>query len=74
MSIRKRTWKNADGVESTRWIVDIADANGHRERRQFESRKEADAFRIATEAQIRAGTFRSDGLETHRQGRSRPLP
>ena len=60
MSIRKRTWKNADGVESTRWIVDIMDANGHRERRQFESRKEADAFRIATESQMRAGTFRGD--------------
>jgi len=60
MSIRKRTWKNADGVESTRWIADVADANGHRERRQFDSRKEADAFRIATEGKIRAGTFRGD--------------
>lgn len=60
MSIRKRTWKNSDGVVSTRWIVDIMDANGHRERRQFESRKEADAFRIATEGQMRAGTFRGD--------------
>jgi integrase len=63
MSVRKRTWKNADGVESTRWIVDIADANGHRERRQFESRKEADAFRIATEGQMRAGTFRGDAAK-----------
>jgi integrase len=60
MSIRKRTWKNADGAESTRWIVDVRDTNGHRERRQFDSRKEADAFRIATEGQIQAGTFRGD--------------
>jgi integrase len=60
MSIRKRTWKNADGSESTRWTVDVTDANGHRERRQFDSRKEADAFRIATEGQIRAGSFRGD--------------
>lgn len=60
MSIRKRSWKNADGGESTRWIVDVMDANGHRERRQFESRKEADAYRIATEGQMRAGTFRGD--------------
>ncbi|HEX4077480.1 MAG TPA: hypothetical protein VHX61_01215 [Rhizomicrobium sp.] len=60
MSIRKRTWKNSDGVESTSWIVDVVDANGRRERRQFESRKEADAFRVATEGQIRAGTFRGD--------------
>jgi integrase len=63
MSIRKRSWKNADGTESVRFIVDIMDANGHRERRQFDSRKEADAFRIATEGQMRAGTFRGDAAK-----------
>jgi len=61
--IRKRTWKNADGVEATRWFVDIRDANGHRERRQFDSRKEADAYRVATEGQMRAGTFRGDAAK-----------
>ena len=60
VSIRKRTWKNADGAESTAWIVDLVDANGQRERRQFESRKEAEAFRIATEGDMRAGKFRKD--------------
>ncbi|HEY1745797.1 MAG TPA: tyrosine-type recombinase/integrase [Xanthobacteraceae bacterium] len=60
MAIRKRTWKKADGTVSTGWMVDIADANGNRERRQFDSRKEADAYRIAAEGQIRAGTFRGD--------------
>jgi integrase len=63
MSIRKRAWKNADGTESIRWIVDIMDANGQRERRQFKSRKEADAFRFATEKQMRTGTFRSDAAK-----------
>jgi integrase len=63
MSIRKRTWKNADGAETTRWIVDLMDANGHRERRQFESRKEAEAFRVETEGQMRAGTFRGDAAK-----------
>lgn len=63
MSIRKRTWKNADGIESIRWLVDIMDANGHRERRQFESRKEAEAFRVATESKMRAGTFRGDAAK-----------
>jgi integrase len=63
MSIRKRTWKNADGAETTRWIVDLVDANGHRERRQFESRKEAEAFRVETEGQMRAGTFRGDAAK-----------
>jgi len=60
MAIRKRTWKNADGAATTRWMVDVVDANGRRERRQFDSRKEADAYRVATEGQIRAGTFRGD--------------
>src|SRR5580704_16934823 len=63
MAIRKRTWKKADGTASTRRMVDIMDANGHRERRQFDSRKEADAFRIATEGQMRAGTFRGDAAK-----------
>lgn len=63
MSVRKRSWKNGDGTESVRWIVDIMDANGRRERRQFDSRKEADAFRIATEGQMRAGTFRGDAAK-----------
>jgi integrase len=64
MSIRKRTWKNGDGGQTTRWIVDIfVGATGHRERRQFDSRKEAEAFRIATEGQVRAGTFRGDAAK-----------
>jgi integrase len=63
MSVRKRTWKNADGRETTVFVVDVVDASGHRERRQFESRKEADAFRIATEGQMRAGTFRGDAAK-----------
>ena len=63
MSVRKRTWKNAGGVVSTAWVVDVMDANGHRERRQFDSRKEAEAFRIATESQVRAGTFRGDAAK-----------
>ena len=58
MSIRKRTWKTVSGAARTSWIIDILDANGHRERRQFASRGEAEAFRIATEGKMRAGTFR----------------
>jgi integrase len=62
-AIRKRTWKNADGAVSTRWFVDIRDANGERQRQQFDSRKEADAFRITVENEIRAGTFRHDAAK-----------
>ena len=60
MSIRKRTWTNGGGGVETRWVVDVMDANGHRERRQFESRKEADAFHTSTKSAMRAGSFRGD--------------
>jgi len=59
MPIRKRTWKNADGSESTVFIADIRDGNGHRERRQFDTRSEAETFRIATEGKMQTGTFRA---------------
>jgi len=41
----------------------FAIANGERQRRQFDSRKEADAFRITVENEIRAGTFRHDAAK-----------
>lgn len=63
MSIRKRTWSNVNGEDSVAWIVDVTDATGHRERRQFDSRKEADAFRIATEGAMRSGSFRGDAAK-----------
>lgn len=63
MPIRKRTWKTADGTERTSFIVDIRDGKGHRERRQFESRKEADAFRFATDKAMRGGTFRGEAAK-----------
>jgi len=63
MSVRKRKWTNADGSETTVFVVDVMDTNGHRERRQFDSRKEADAYRIATEGHMRLGTFRGDAAK-----------
>jgi integrase len=53
-SVRKRTW--SDG--KTAWIVDYA-ANGVRERKHFPNKKAADAFRVAIEGQVAAGTYRS---------------
>ena len=63
MPIRKRTWRTADGAESTSWIVDVRDGSGHRERRQFDNRREAETFRIALEGKMRNGTFRADAAK-----------
>ncbi|MDR3471222.1 MAG: site-specific integrase [Devosia sp.] len=64
MAIRKRTWKkSSDGSETTRWFLDLYDANGNRERRQFNTRKEAEAERVSTESQMRGGSFRADAAK-----------
>lgn len=57
---RKRTWKGADGIPRQAWAVDFIDSNGKRQRRQFPTKAKADAFRVETEGQLRAGTHRSD--------------
>lgn len=58
--IRKRQWRNGDGETSIRWAVDFFDAQGKRQRQQFESRRQADEFRVETEGQLRVGTHRPD--------------
>lgn len=61
-SIRKRKWKKKD-QELVGWLVDFTDVNGKRDRRQFSSRREADAFRVEVESQLRSGTFRADAAK-----------
>lgn len=58
-SIRKRTWKR-DGETRSAWIVDWSDASGARHRRQFQTKRDADAFRVEIENQLRKGLFRVD--------------
>lgn len=59
-SIRKRPWKKGDEM-CIAWQVDWIDASGKRHRRQFSTRREADAFRVETENQLLTGSFRSGG-------------
>src|SRR4051794_27886960 len=61
--IRKRTWTTAGGEIRTAWAVDFIDASGRRERRQFATKREADAFRIQIEGQLQAGTFRPEAAK-----------
>lgn len=62
--VRKRTWKTAEGESRTAWAVDFTDSNGARQRKQFRTKSAADAFRVETEGQLRAGTFRPDADKT----------
>ena len=43
--------------------MDYSDAGGNRERRQFASKREADAFRVEIEGQLRTGTFRPEAAK-----------
>src|SRR3954452_17221333 len=54
-SVRKRTWTHAGEIKSA-WQVSYTDPlSGRRATRQFEKKKEAEAFRIKTEGEIASG-------------------
>lgn len=63
-STRKRQWRNGQGQVSTAWSVSFVDRQGRRERKQFAIKKEADAFRIEIEGQLRSGKYRGDALKS----------
>lgn len=59
-SIRKRNWKTTKGEARKGFTVDYFDNRGERQRRQFDSRGEANDFRITIEAELRTGTYRPE--------------
>jgi integrase len=59
-SVRKRSWKTAKGETRTAWAVDYPDTDGKWQRKQFDSKREADDFRVEVEGQVRVGTFRPE--------------
>jgi integrase len=58
--IVERTWTGADGTERRGWQCDFIDQHGKRQRKQFQRRKDADAFMITARSQVQVGTFTSD--------------
>lgn len=56
MSVRKRKWTTAKGIEKEAWIVDYVDGQGVRRLKTFERKKEADAWEAATTVQVSEGT------------------
>ncbi|MEQ1956883.1 site-specific integrase [Mesorhizobium sp. CN2-181] len=52
MSVRKRKWKNAKGVELEAWIVDYADQHGKRRHKTFARKKDADAYAAKTHTEV----------------------
>src|SRR5262245_46972155 len=44
MSVRKRKWKTAKGVDCEAWVVDYVDQAGERHIQTFERKKDADDY------------------------------
>lgn len=57
--IRKRTWTTASGEIRIAFSVNV-ETDGSRSRKQFATRREADAYRIHIEGQMHTGTYRAD--------------
>ncbi len=60
MSIRKRTWKTANGEAKEAWVVDYVDQVGKRRLKTFGKKKDADAFQTRSQFEISQGTHTPD--------------
>jgi integrase len=61
--VRKRNWKTSKGEARSGFAVDWFDASGDRQRKQFETRAEANDFRVEIEGQMRSGTYRPEATK-----------
>ncbi len=60
MSVRKRKWTTAKGVVKEAWQVDYVDGQGKRQRQSFAKKKEADAFLLKAQGEVRDGVHVPD--------------
>ena len=58
MAIRERTWTH-NGIEKSAWQVDYID-RGRRLRKQFDRKKDADAFHLKARVEVQNGTHTAD--------------
>jgi len=59
MAIRERTWTH-NGIEKSAWQVDYIDQSGKRLRKQFDRKKDADAFLLTARTEVRNGIHVAD--------------
>jgi integrase len=59
-TIRKRVWTTASGEARQSWQVDFTDQHGRRVHRQFQRKKDADAWLVQARGQVGQGTFNAD--------------
>jgi integrase len=55
MSVYKRTWRNQDGSQSEVWIVSYRDQGGTRRTKNFDRKRDADAYHATVAVDVRRG-------------------
>jgi integrase len=60
MSVRKRKWTNPKGEVREAWVVDYVDGSGQRRNKNFERKRDADAYANRVGVEVRAGTHTPD--------------
>jgi len=59
-TIRRRSWTNGKGERRLAWRVRYVDQHGKTCTRQFDLKRDAEAFRVKAEGQVAAGTHTAD--------------
>ncbi|WP_066807173.1 tyrosine-type recombinase/integrase [Sphingomonas asaccharolytica] len=60
MSIRKREWTTPRGEARTAWLVDYRDPQGKRRAKQFDRKKDAEAWATTAKHEVATGTHTAD--------------
>ena len=56
-TIRRRSWRTAGGEQRECWQVDFTDQQGNRRHKQFQRKKDADAYLVQARGQVQLGTY-----------------
>lgn len=60
MAIRKRAWVAPDGTAKQAWLVDYRDQSGKRRAKQFNLKKDAEAWQTNAKAEVQRGIHTAD--------------
>jgi integrase len=55
MAVNKRTWQNQDGSQGEAWVVSYRDQGGTRRTKNFDRKRDADAFHATVSVDVRRG-------------------
>ena len=61
-TIKKRGWRTSKGERKEAWRVRYVDQHGETRTRQFDKRRDADAFRIKAESEVASGSHTADSV------------